>query len=213
LVGNMAPPCYNGWTRPDGHDRRSFWSTSINEDVRFEGAPFRLNDIMSRTRFEEILELSAYHNLPWPVFKDDFHPVRYWPKWILGDAIKSHFAEKEVGAVDCWNGIMDDQPVTVFCFKEPDYVMSIMSTYGTVNEEGEKKKRIFNDAEGKEQVRTFFYTEAFHNHHQHRHVVDDNNNNNNRMQPILIEETWKTVHWPHRVFAFILGVTGVTFSS
>jgi hypothetical protein len=132
---------------------------------------------------------------------------RYWPKWILGEEIKAHFAEKEVGSVDCWNGNLNDQVVTVFCFKEPDYVMSIMSAYGTVNEEGLVKKRIFTDDDGKEQVRTFCYTEVFHNHYQYRHVVDDNNNN--RMQPISIEETWKTSYWPNRVFAFILGVTGV----
>ena len=29
------------------------------------------------------------------------------------------------------------------------------------------------------------------------------------MQPISIEETWKTSYWPNRVFAFILGVTDV----
>ena len=38
-------------------------------------------------------------------------------------------------------------------------------------------------------------------------MVDDNNNN--QMEPILIEETWKTGYWPNPVFAFILGVTGV----
>jgi hypothetical protein len=328
----------------DGHDRRSFWSTNDTDDRRFTGAPFRLNDLMSRTRFEEILDASSYNNLPYPAFKDDFHPVRslikawnenmaaifiaawivcldesmslwtnmwtcpgwvfcprkpwdtgneyhtiacgicsiifhmemvegkgrhkdlgpmefeglgktvglllrmtkpiwntgrvvildsgfcvlsgivqlakrglhggalikkrrYWPKWILGEAIKAHFAQKEIGAVDCWNGTLDDQDVSVFCFKEPDYVMSIMSTYGTVNEQGALKKRIFKDANGVQQVRTFFYTEVFHNHYQYRHVVDDNNNN--RMQPIAIEETWKTSYWPNRVFAFVLGVTGV----
>ena len=330
----------------DGHDRRSFWSTNESDDRRFKGAPFRLNDLMSRTRFEEILDAITYFNLPYPAFKDDFHPIRqlvkawndnmeiifssawivcldesmslwtnmwtcpgwvfcprkpwdcgneyhtiacgvcsiifhmemmegkwrpkelgqmeferlgktvglllrmtrpiwntgrvvildsgfcvlsgivelakrglhggalikkrrHWPKWILGEAIKAHFAEKEIGAVDCWNGTLQDQAVTVFCFKEPNYIMSIMSTYGTVNEMGVKKKRILKDkdADGKEQVRTFFYTEVFHNHYQYRHVVDDNNNN--RMQPISIEETWKTSSWPNRVFAFILGVTGV----
>jgi hypothetical protein len=86
--------------------------------------------------------------------------------------------------------------------------MSIMSAYGTVNEEGlVVEKRIFTDDDGKEQVRMFCYTEVFHNHYQYRHVVEDNNNN--RMQPISIEETWKTSYWPNRVFAFILGVTGV----
>jgi hypothetical protein len=28
-------------------------------------------------------------------------------------------------------------------------------------------------------------------------------------QPLSIEETWKTSNWPNRVFAFVLGVTGV----
>jgi hypothetical protein len=85
--------------------------------------------------------------------------------------------------------------------------MTIMSAYGTVNEEGAVKKRIFNDAKGNKQVRTLFYTEVFHNHYQYRHVVDDNNNNH--MQSIPKEETWKMGYWPNRGFAFILGVTGV----
>ena len=68
--------------------------------------------------------------------------------------------------------------------------MSIMSAYGTVNEEGlVVEKRIFTDDDGKEQVRMFCYTEVFHNHYQYRHVVDDNNNN--RMQPISIKEIWE----------------------
>jgi hypothetical protein len=60
----------------NGHDRRSFWSTNDVDDPRFKGSPFRLNDLMSRTRFEEILEVTSYFNLPYPAFKDDFHPVR-----------------------------------------------------------------------------------------------------------------------------------------
>jgi hypothetical protein len=330
----------------DGHDRRSFWSTNNTDDPRFKGAPFRLNDLMSRTRFEEILDVSTYFDLPYPAFKDDFHPIRqlvkawndnmlvvfiaawivcldesmslwtnmwtcpgfvfcprkpwdtgneyhtiacgitsiifymemvegkgrnkdlgkmefeelgktvglllrmtqhiwntgrvvildsgfcvlsgivelakrglhggalikkrrYWPKWILGEAIKAHFAEKKVGEVDCWNGSLNDQAVTVFCFKEPDYIMSIMSTYGTVNPVGKFKRRVFPSGagDGTQEACTFQYTEVFHNHYQYRHVVDDNNNN--RMQPISLEETWKTSYWPNRVFAFILGVTGV----
>jgi hypothetical protein len=60
----------------DGHDRRSFWSTNDGDDPRFKGAPFRLNDLMSRSRFEEILEVTSYFNLPYPAFNDDFHPIR-----------------------------------------------------------------------------------------------------------------------------------------
>jgi hypothetical protein len=123
----------------------------------------------------------------------------------LGKEIKAHFAEKEVGLVDCWNGDLNDQAVTVFCSKEPDYVMSIMSACGTVNEEGAVKKR--KGADGNEQVHTFCYMEVFHNHYRYRHVVDDNNSN--CMQLIMVEESWKTGYWPNRVFTFILGVTGI----
>jgi hypothetical protein len=60
----------------DGHDRRSFWSTNDGDDPHFKGAPLRLNDLMSMTRFEEILDVTSYFNLPYPAFKDDFHLVR-----------------------------------------------------------------------------------------------------------------------------------------
>ena len=61
----------------NGHgDRRSVWSTKDGDDPRFKGAPFRLNDLMSRTRFEEILDVTSYFSLPYPAFKDDLHPVR-----------------------------------------------------------------------------------------------------------------------------------------
>jgi hypothetical protein len=99
--------------------------------------------------------------------------------------------------LDCWNGSLNDQAVTVFCFKESDYIMSIMSTYGTVNPVGKLKRRVFplGAVDGTQEACTFQYTEVFHNHYQYRHVVDDNNNN--RMQPISIEETWKTSYWPN----------------
>jgi hypothetical protein len=60
----------------NGHDHRSFWSTNSSDDPRFKGAPFTLNDLMSRTRFEEILHVTTYYDLPYPAFKDDFHPIR-----------------------------------------------------------------------------------------------------------------------------------------
>ena len=54
---------------------------------------------------------------------------RYWPKHIRGDDIAQHFEKKEVGDVDAWPGEMDGVKFHVFCMKEPNYVMSIMSTY------------------------------------------------------------------------------------
>ena len=56
---------------------------------------------------------------------------QYWQKYFRGKEIKEHFAEKEIGATNSWAGKMDDVPFHVFSMKESDYVMSLMSTYGT----------------------------------------------------------------------------------
>ena len=55
----------------------------------------------------------------------------YWLKYIHGEEIKEHFAEKEIGATYSLVGKMDDVPYHVFSMKESDYIMSLMSTYGT----------------------------------------------------------------------------------
>ena len=54
---------------------------------------------------------------------------RYWPKFIRGEEIKAHFVDKDVGDADSWAGVLDDKPFHVYTMKEPDYVMSLMSTY------------------------------------------------------------------------------------
>ena len=56
---------------------------------------------------------------------------KYWPKYIKGKAIKQHFEGKQVGDCNSWKGNMDEVPFHVYTMKEPDYVMSLMSTYGT----------------------------------------------------------------------------------
>ena len=55
----------------------------------------------------------------------------YWPKYIKGDVIRQHFDDKAVGNCDSWKGNMDEVPFHVYAMKEPDYIMSLMSTYGT----------------------------------------------------------------------------------
>ena len=57
----------------------------------------------------------------------------YWPKCIKGDNVKSHFADCEVGSVDAWPGQMNGVKFRVSCMKEPDYVMILMTTYGTTD--------------------------------------------------------------------------------
>ena len=56
---------------------------------------------------------------------------KYWPKYIKGDAIKQPFDEKAVGDCDSWKGKMEEVPFHVYAMKEPDYVISLMSMYGT----------------------------------------------------------------------------------
>ena len=66
---------------------------------------------------------------------------RYWPKYIDGDGIKSHFHNKKVGDVDALPGTLDEIPFHVFAMKEPVYVMMIMSTYRTCNQIRDDKTR------------------------------------------------------------------------
>ena len=60
---------------------------------------------------------------------------------IKGKDVKAHFADCEVGAVDAWPGQMDGVKVHVRCMKEPDYVISLMKTYGTTELMGEARPR------------------------------------------------------------------------
>ena len=62
----------------------------------------------------------------------------YWPKYIKGDDIKSHFDDKDVGNCNAWKGQMDEVDFHVYAMKEPTYVMLIMSTYGTNQQMGKE---------------------------------------------------------------------------
>ena len=67
---------------------------------------------------------------------------RYWPKYVKGEAIKKHFEDKNVGDVDAIAGKLDNIPFHYYAMKEPDYVMMLMSTYGTLERSGGIKARI-----------------------------------------------------------------------
>ena len=133
---------------------------------------------------------------------------KYWPKYIDGDRIKAHFKDKEVGTVDAMKGSLDGVNVQVHCFKEPEYVMMLMSSYGTLERVGEDKKRVWTNEGGRAPIeKTIKYPELVYNHFQYRDAVDAHNGS--RMFPISVEETWKTNRWACRVFAFLLAVTEV----
>ena len=63
---------------------------------------------------------------------------KYWPKYIKRDIIRQHFDDKTVGDCDSWKGNMDQVPFYVYAMKEPDYVMSLMLTYGTNLQSGKE---------------------------------------------------------------------------
>lgn len=128
---------------------------------------------------------------------------RYWPMYIDGDGIKTHFDDKPVGSVDVLNGELDAVKVAVHGLKEPNYTMMLMTTYGTINPCGDEQKRVLDNGTRA----TFFYPEVVYNHFQYRDAVDSHNSS--RMHPLSLEETWKTIRWPLRVFQFILAVTEV----
>ena len=52
--------------------------------------------------------------------------------------IKNHFLNKEVGAVDAIKGRLDDMTIKLHCLKEPSYTMMLMSSYGTLEINGQR---------------------------------------------------------------------------
>ena len=85
---------------------------------------------------------------------------RYWPKFIRGEEIKVHFADKDVGDADSWAGVLDDKPLHVYAMKEPNYVMSLMSTYGTNDCNNGKETRRDWKENGENKRKTFQYPEG-----------------------------------------------------
>ena len=90
--------------------------------------------------------------------------------------------------------------------KKPDYVMQIMSTYGTSQKKGPEKKRHY-EVDGPKEVKMFFYPEVVRNHYVYHDMID--NHNSQRMHLISIEETRMTTCWPNHVFGFLLVITVV----
>ena len=133
---------------------------------------------------------------------------RYWPKHVPGELIDDHFSDKEVGSTDSLKGKIDGVHYDIFCMKEPEYVMKIMSTYGglLVNDNQKESVRRYK-VDGEEEECRFQYTMPFSNHFDYRHIVDDHNAV--RHQVPSLEQTWRTHRWPVRVFSFLLALTEV----
>ena len=131
---------------------------------------------------------------------------RYWPENIKCDAIDSQFALKEVGNVDAVKKVEDGVDYHIFCMKEPDYVMKLMTTYETLETTDKRTRRKFKRG-GVMETKQLMYTEVVANIFLYRHQFDDKNNR--KHAPIYIEKTWATKYWPDRCFAWYLAVSEV----
>lgn len=80
-----------------GCNRRSWFEDT--EPSEFEGAPFRLQKYMKRTRFDDIMNALRYTNLPPPPYKDKFHQVRQMLK-AWNDNMFSVFTASWVSCLD-----------------------------------------------------------------------------------------------------------------
>lgn len=96
----------------------------------------------------------------------------YWPRYIKGDKIKSDFENETVGVSKRLPGVLEGEKFDIFCLKEPDYVMSLMSTYGSLNTR--KEQKISNRKVNGEKSQ-FHNTEVIGNHYKYRDTVDAHN--------------------------------------
>ena len=129
-------------------------------------------------------------------------------KHVPGDMIDEYFTGKDVGSTDSLKGKLDGVHYDIFCMKEPEYVMKIMSTYGGLLVDDWQKDSVRKfKVDGEEKEVTFQYTIPVSNHFDYRHIVDDHNAI--RHQVPSLEQTWRTHRWAVRVFSFLLAVTEV----
>ncbi|KAG7359200.1 transposase IS4 [Nitzschia inconspicua] len=129
---------------------------------------------------------------------------RFWPKHVPGDMMDEHMSTKQVGDVDSLKGKLDGVSYDLFCMKDTNDTIKLMSTYGSLVPSQDATENVrYVDGE----MKHFKYTEPFENHNRYGHAVD--HHNNIRHSDISLEETWATDRWEDRVFAFILAITEV----
>jgi roadblock/LC7 domain-containing protein len=134
---------------------------------------------------------------------------RFWPKVIQSDEINQYMANKQTSEVCAIKGVKNGKSFYVFTMKEPDYVMILMGTFGTlveVNNGG--TKRIYQDPmTGATVTKSFKYAKPFYHHYKYRHQVDDHNAK--RHAPISVEDALGLRNWEQWQFTFLLVLTEV----
>ena len=133
---------------------------------------------------------------------------KYWPLYIDGNIFQKHLDDKNIGDCEARKGVKDGLSFYIYSMKEPDYMMLMMATYGTLEEnKSSTAKRKYKNENGNEKIVSFCYTEPFFNYFKYRHLVDDHNLNCH--QPISVEDAFGARHWPLRQFTFLMAVSEV----
>ena len=66
----------------------------------------------------------------------------YWSKNVPGNQIKTEFEDVDLGVTKRNPGELEGEKIDLFCLKEPDNVMTLMSTYGTVGSLPDQKESV-----------------------------------------------------------------------
>ena len=97
---------------------------------------------------------------------------RYWTTHIKGDEIKTKLENIEVGTTKRLPGELAGVKFDLFFLKEPDYIMILMSTYGSLscNVNQRDGVHIVNEI-----PKIFKYNVVVGNHYKYRDAVDAHN--------------------------------------
>ena len=131
-------------------------------------------------------------------------------KYVRGVEIDEKMEANEVGTVETIQGTLVGIPYRIFCMKDPEYIMKMMSTYGgdhPLDGQPEVIRVVPVPGDDPPQTVKFMYPETVANHFKYRHMVDDHNNLCHALPSI--EATWKTHRWANHVFSFLFAVSAI----
>ena len=83
----------------------------------------------------------------------------YWSKHVKGVEIMEHLSDKEIGYVDTIQCKLDGQDLYIMGCKEPDYVLMIITSFGTLNQISSMNTRQVNNEQEIPKIINFKYPE------------------------------------------------------
>ncbi len=126
-------------------------------------------------------------------------------QWSL--EFDKNFKSKEVGDIDDVSGKLNGTDYFIWVMKEPNYVVKIMGSGGSLNLEGYKEVQCRWKNGDELYTKKFAYTTPLKWHFSYCHIFG--NYNNLWCEIASIKDTWRTVCWLARVFLFLSALTKV----